>query len=180
MKNTKKYKRIRRDVSAVKQDLAQMMRENAGTAARRSGAPIGIKGKADPGRKNPAGAKMDTNKIISGIFRGVEKATGKNLATDVLQHATTPQECKAWLQAVKGMYTSPEGTLDKEGYCNALNTVRDDMLFTIGELEKAIEDARREGNEKPVPGYETMITTYQTNAGILADEIQKNGGKVNN
>ena len=126
-----------------------------------------------------SGRKLTTDDMIAGIFRGVEKATGKNYATDTLQYATTPEECKVWLRTVKAMFTDAGGKLDKKGYCNALNYTRDNMLFTAGELQKAIEDARRSGNDMPIPGYETLINQHQTNAGLLADEIRANGGKVN-
>ena len=77
------------------------------------------------------------------------------------------------------MYTDDAGELDRKGYCNTLNSARDSMLFTIDELNKAIEDARRSGSNKAVPGYRTLIEQYQTNAGIIEKEIKANGGKVN-
>lgn len=131
------------------------------------------------GTPNRSGRKLTADEIIAGLFKGVEKATGKNFATDTIQHVTTPDECREWLKTVKAMHTDKEGKLDKKGYCNALNNVRDNMLFTIQELKKAIEDARRSGEEKAIPGYETLINQYETNAGIIADEIKANGGKVN-
>lgn len=165
---------------------ARQARERADEMARYL--PIGvIKAPAHAGKKKPrtkkkpsrSGRKLTADDMIAGVFRGVQKATGKNYATDTLQHATTPEECKQWLKTVKAMFTDADGKLDKKGYCNALNSTRDNMLFTAGELQKAIEDARRSGNDKSIPGYETMINQYQTNAGLLADEIRANGGKVN-
>ena len=150
--------------------------------------PIGVtKTPAHAGKKKPrtkktpsrSGRKLTVNEMMAGVFRGVEKVTGKNLATDTLQYATTPEECRQWVKTVKAMFTDREGKLDKKGYCNALNTTRDNMLFTVSELQKAIEDARRSGDAAAVPGYEVMIERNQTNAGILEKEIKSNGGKVN-
>lgn len=133
-------------------------------------------------KKTPrrSGRKTTINEMLAGVFRGVEKVTGKNLAADTLQHVTTPEECRQWVKTIKAMFTDREGKLDKKGYCNALNTTRDSMLFTVSELQKAIEDARRSRNDAAVPGYEVMIEQYKTNAGILEKEIKKNGGKIHN
>lgn len=123
--------------------------------------------------------KLSADEIISGLFKGAEKATGKDFSLDVIQHVTDPDECRLLLQRIKATFTKIDGTLDREGYCGALNRSRDNILFTIDELKKAIEDTRREGNEKPIPGYETLIEKYETNAGIIKTEIEKNGGKAN-
>lgn len=143
-----------------------------GTASRRSG-------RKEEARTAEPRRNFSADKMIAGAFKGMQKATGKNYATDVLQHVTTPKECEQWIRVVKAMCTDDAGTLDKKGYCNALNSVRDSMLFTIDELNKAIEDARRSGSNKAVPGYRTLIEQYQTNAGIIEKEIKANGGKVN-
>lgn len=123
--------------------------------------------------------KMTPGDIMAGLFQSVEKTTGKDFSLDVIQHVTNPDECRLLLQRIKATFTKIDGTLDREGYCGALNRSRDNILFTIDELKKAIEDARREGNEKPIPGYEILIEKYETNAGIIKAEIEKNGGKAN-
>ena len=143
-----------------------------GTASRRSGTKD--KARATDPRRN-----FSADKMIAGVFKGMQKATGKNYATDVLQHVTTPKECEQWIQVLKIMCTDDAGELDRKGYCNALNSARDSMLFTIDELNKAIEDANRSGNSGAVPGYRKCIEQYQTNAGIIEKEIKANGGKVN-
>ena len=132
-----------------------------------------------PSRGSMPGKNMTADAVIAGVLKGVEKATGKSLALDTLQHVTSVEECKYWIQVLKAMYTDVDGNLDKKAYCSALNTVRDSMLFTCGELRQAIKDAIRDGNESMVPGYETLINQYETNAAAIAAEISANGGKVN-
>lgn len=136
------------------------------------------KEKHSPGRSMP-GEKLTADKIIAGVLKGAEKATGKSLALDTLQHVTSVEECKYWIQVLKAMCTDVDGNLDKKAYCSTLNTARDSMLFTCGELRQAIKDAIRDGNESMVPGYETLINQYETNAAAIAAEISANGGKIN-
>ena len=142
-----------------------------------------MKGYRQEARYSPRGGmpgkKLTADKIIAGVLKGVEKATGKSLALDTLQHVTSVEECKYWIQVLKGMCTDVDGNLDKKAYCSTLNTARDSMLFTCGELRQAIKDAIRDGNESMVPGYETLINQYETNAAAIAAEISANGGKIN-
>lgn len=141
-----------------------------------------VKGRSPRGSvaERPKTTKRELTKdmIIAGALKGIEKATGKNFALDTLQHVTSKEECKLWVQVLKGMCTK-DGKLDKKSYCSALNIVRDNILFTIGELRQAIKDALRDGNQITVPGYETMVKQYETNAAVIAAEINANGGKVN-
>ena len=140
--------------------------------------PLSHAGQNKPRTPSRSERNISVNEMMAGIFRSVEKATGKNLVMDPLQHATTPDECRQWLETVKAMFTDREGKLNKKEYCKALNSVRNNLLFTVKELEQAIADANRSGNTETIPGFEVMIERYETNAGILAEEIQKNGGKV--
>lgn len=116
--------------------------------------------------------------LLAATFRGIEKVTGKNCAAKTIQHATTEAECREWIEICRAMFTI-DGKLDKEGYCSALNTIRDNTLFTAQQLTLELNDARRSGDKKAAESYETIINIYQTNAEIIADEIRKNGGKVN-
>lgn len=179
MKNTKKYKRVLKDIGALKREVENAAKTKARTASSRSGAPIGVGRKAAPKKKNSSRSKISVDDLIAGTLKGVQKATGKNYAADILQHVTTPQECNQWMRTVKAMFTNADGKVDKKGYCNALNTVRDNILFTVSELKKAIDDAQRSRDNKAVPGYETMIEQHLTIAGMLEKEIKSNGGKVN-
>lgn len=123
-------------------------------------------------------AKKPAKKKTAGQGKAFINALADSLRAGTLQHVTTEKELTAWIEYTKRLYTDENG-LNKVEYCKGLNTVRDNLLFTVSELEKAIQDASREGNEKPIPGYKTMIEKYNNNAEILAEEIRKNGGKVN-
>ena len=123
-------------------------------------------------------AKKPAKKKTAGQGKAFINALADSLRAGTLQHVTTEKELTAWIEYTKRLYTDENG-LNKVEYCKGLNTVRDNLLFTVSELEKAIQDANREGNEKPIPGYKTMIEKYNNNAEILAEEIRKNGGKVN-
>ena len=144
-------------------------------------APMGI---LEPGKRREMQRKARQKKttrtldLLAATFRGVEKATGKNCAAETIQHVTTEAECREWIEICRAMFTI-DGKLDKEGYCSALNTTRDNILFTARQLTLELNDARRSGNKKAAESYETIINIDQTNAGIIAEEIRQNGGKVN-
>ena len=126
-------------------------------------------------RKDKAAKERNT---VAGAF--FEKlAAGINSHEDpAKQHVTTAEELKVDILVIRKRYTSSDG-LDAARYCSALNSWRDNILFTAGELKTAAEEARRSGDPEAVPGYEVMIKQYQTNAGILAKEIKSVGGIVN-
>lgn len=124
-------------------------------------------------RPEPKRSKPDVQDIISGVFKGMEKVTGKNYALEALQHVTSEKECQQLLMTVKNMFTDSDGNLDKKGYCSALQDVLDSMSCTINELEKAIDDAKRDGNTGMIPGLETAIKQYRANAAIIKKEINK-------
>lgn len=122
--------------------------------------------------------KAGKKKTVNSKGKAFINALADSMKGVTLQYVTTEDELKAWIHRTRLFYTDENG-LNKVEYCKALNTMRDNMLFTISELEKDIEDARKEGNEKAIPGYETIIDKYTEHAGIIAQEIQANGGKVN-
>lgn len=124
-------------------------------------------------RPEPKRSKPDVQDIISGVFKGMEKVTGKNYALEALQHVTSEKECQQLMMTVKNMFTDSDGNLDKKGYCSALQDVLDSMSCTINELEKAIDDAKRDGNTGMIPGLETAIKQYRANAAIIKKEINK-------
>lgn len=124
-------------------------------------------------RKDQRPSKPGVQDIISGVFKGMEKVTGKNYALEALQHVTSEKECQQLLMTVKNMFTDSDGNLDKKGYCSALQDVLDSMSCTINELEKAIDDAKRDGNTGMIPGLETAIKQYRANAAIIKKEINK-------
>ena len=128
----------------------------SGTPARRSGATA-----------RTAGAKPDANAIISGVLSAVERATGKPIATDVIQHVTSRKEFEQWLVILQGMYTDPDGKLDRAGYCEALKDLRESMQCTSNELKEAKKDS------KDPAGYDVMISKYEEYTGILTKEIKK-------
>ncbi len=132
-------------------------------------------------KKTPSksGRKLTAKEMIASTFQGIEKVIGKNLAMHTMQHSATPDECKRWIKTIKAKFTDQCGWLDKKGYCNVLNTTRDNMLFTISELQKAVEEARQSGNTAGIPGYEVLIERNQINAELLAKEIKLVGGIVN-
>ena len=127
----------------------------------------------EPKRSKPKRSKPDVQDIISGVFKSLENVTGKNYALEALQHVTSEKECQQLLMTVKNMFTDSEGNLDKKGYCSALQDVLDSMSCTINELEKAIDDAKRDGNTGMIPGLETAIKQYRANAAIIKKEINK-------
>lgn len=112
-----------------------------------------------------------------GIFRGVEKVTGKNNAVTALQYSTTPAECRQWLMTVQAMFKDRDGKLNKKAYCKSLNAVIENMQFTIAELKKDIEYARKTGDVDRIPGDQVLIQRYEENIGIIADEVRKHGGR---
>ena len=127
-------------------------------------------------RKDKAAKERNT---LAGAFFGKLAASAKDQREDPAeQHVTTVTELKDDILILRERYTEPDG-LDAARYCSALNTWRDNILFTVGELKKAADEDRRSGNPEAVPGYEVMIKQYQTNAGILAKEIESVGGIVN-
>lgn len=128
-------------------------------------------------RKRSGAKKAPTATRYQALLNGMANFLGVS-AADILQHVTTDTELKARIQSLKNKYIKA-GELDKKGYCKALNEYRDNMLFTAGELEKAIQEARKEGNNGVIPGYETAAKQYRSHAGIIAAEIRKNGGTVN-
>ena len=181
-----------REENAGNMELAQAFRKSARhnyEMAEELAKQLPVKGKKKPARnkdKKPrtpipprrSNSKLAVSEMLAGIFRGVEKATGKNFATETLQYSTTPEECKQWLQTVKAMFTDRKGKLNKTEYCNALNYTRDNILFTVCELKNAIETAQKYGNTGAVPGYKVMIERDEANAEMIAKEIEKNGGTV--
>ena len=128
-------------------------------------------------RKRSGKAPAKSGNRYQALIKGMAGFLGVT-AADILQHVTTETEIKIKIQQYRDLYTKG-GKLDTAAYCKALNSWRDNLLFTISELEKAIEDARREGNNAVIPGYETAIEQYKKNAEIIAGEIRQNGGKVN-
>lgn len=114
---------------------------------------------------------------VVGAFRGVRKVTGKNPAVTALQCSTTPAECRQWLITVRETYRDQDGELNKKAYCEGLNTVIENMRFTISELEKDIEYARKTGDVDRIPGDQVLIQRYEENIGIIAGEVRKHGGR---